>query len=102
MYAVIATGGKQYRVSEGDTIYIEKLDVEDGSNVSFDVLMIGTDDDIKVGNPTLDGANVEGKVVKQVKGQKIRIYKYKAKKNYHRRAGHRQKYSKVEIVSINA
>ena len=100
MYAVIVSGGKQYRVSQGDVIYVEKLDQEVDSTVSFDVLMLGGEDGVEVGTPTLAGAKVEGKVVAQVKGEKILIYKYKSKKNYHRRAGHRQPYTKVEITSI--
>lgn len=101
MYAIIATGGKQYRVSQGDVIYIEKINQDVDSTISFDVLMIGGDE-VKVGNPTVEGAKVEGKVVAQVKGEKIVIYKYKSKKNYHRKAGHRQPYTKVEITAINA
>lgn len=100
MYAVIVSGGKQYRVSQGDTIYVEKLDQEPASKVSFDVLMLGSEDGVEVGSPTLAGAKVEGKVVSQVKGEKIVIYKYKSKKNYHRKAGHRQNYTKVEITAI--
>ena len=100
MYAVIVSGGKQYRVSKGDVIYVEKLDQEVDSTVSFDVLMLGGEDGVEVGTPTLAGAKAEGKVVAQVKGEKILIYKYKSKKNYHRRAGHRQAYTKVEITSI--
>lgn len=100
MYAVIVSGGKQYRVSQGDVIYVEKLDQEAGSKVSFDVLMLGSDDSVEIGTPTLAGAKVEGTVVAQVKGEKIIIYKYKSKKNYHRKAGHRQAYTKVEITSI--
>ncbi len=100
MYAVIVSGGKQYRVSQGDTIYVEKLDQEPDSKVSFDVLMLGSEDGVEVGSPTLAGAKVEGKVVSQVKGEKIVIYKYKSKKNYHRKAGHRQNYTKVEITAI--
>ncbi|NLO84042.1 MAG: 50S ribosomal protein L21 [Clostridiales bacterium] len=100
MYAVILTGGKQYRVSQGDTIYVEKLDQEIDSKISFDVLMLGSEDSVEIGTPTLAGAKVEGKVVSQVKGEKIIIYKYKSKKNYHRKAGHRQQYTKVEITSI--
>ena len=100
MYAVIVSGGKQYRVSQGDVIYVEKLDQEVDSSVNFDVLMLGNEDGVEVGTPTLAGAKVEGKVVAQVKGEKILIYKYKSKKNYHRRAGHRQAYTKVEITSI--
>ena len=102
MYAIIAAGGRQYRVSEGDTIYIDKVAQEAESTISFDVLMIGGEGEVKVGNPIIDGAKVEGKVLAQVKGEKIAIYKYKSKKNYHRRAGHRQPYTKVEITSIKA
>lgn len=102
MYAIIAAGGRQYRVSQGDVIYIDKVDQEADSTISFDVLMIGGEDEIKVGNPVIEGAKVEGKVLGQVKGDKIMIYKYKSKKNYHRRAGHRQPYTKVEITAINA
>ena len=100
MYAIISAGNKQYRVSEGDTIYIDKVNQEDGSAISFDVLMVENNGEIKVGNPTVAGAKVEGKVVAQVKGEKIMIYKYKSKKNYHRRQGHRQPYTKVEITKI--
>ena len=100
MYAVIVSGGKQYRVAEGDVIYVEKLDMEPESTVSFDVLMVGDDDNVKVGSPLVDGAKVEGKIVAQTKGEKILIYKYKSKKNYHRKAGHRQPYTKVEITAI--
>ena len=102
MYAIISAGNKQYRVSVGDTIYIDKVNQEDGSAISFDVLMVENNGEIKVGNPTVEGAKVEGKVVAQVKGEKIMIYKYKSKKNYHRRQGHRQPYTKVEITAINA
>ena len=102
MYAIIAAGGKQYRVSEGDVIYVEKIDQEDGAVLSFDVLMVGGDGECKVGNPTVAGAKVEGKLVKQVKGQKIVIGKYKSKKNFDRKTGHRQPYTKVEITSVKA
>ena len=102
MYAIIATGGKQYRVSQGDVIYIEKIEKESGSSIDFDVLMLGGEDGIKVGSPILEGASVQGKVLDQVKGEKIVIYKYKSKKNYHRKAGHRQPYTKVEITSVIA
>ena len=100
MYAVIVTGGKQYRVSQGDIIYVEKLDQEIDSTVSFDVLMLGDGDNVEIGTPILSGAKVQGKVLGQVKGEKIVIYKYKSKKNYHRTAGHRQQYTKVEITEI--
>ncbi len=102
MYAIISAGNKQYRVSQGETIFIDKVNQEDGSVLSFDALMIADGDNIKVGNPTVAGAKVEAKIVAQVKGEKIKIYKYKSKKNYHRRAGHRQPYTKVEITAINA
>ena len=102
MYAIIATGGKQYRVSEGDVIYIEKIDAQVDSTVSFDVLLMGNDGDVKIGTPVVEGVKVEGKVVGQIRGEKIVVYKYKSKKNYHRRAGHRQPYTKVEITGINA
>ena len=102
MYAVIVSGGKQYRVTKGDTIYVEKLDQDNDSVISFDVLLLGSDEGVKVGNPTVAGAKVEGKILGQVKGEKIIIYKYKSKKNYHRKAGHRQNYTKVEITAINA
>ena len=102
MYAVIAAGGRQYRVSQGDVIYIDKVNQENDSKISFDVLMIGGEGDVKVGNPVLAGAKVEGKVLGQVKGQKIIVYKYKSKKNYARKQGHRQPYTKVEITGITA
>ena len=102
MYAIITAGNKQYRVSQGDVIYIDKVNQENDSTVTFDVLLVENEGEVKVGNPTVAGAKVEGKVVAQVKGEKIQIYKYKSKKNYHRRAGHRQPYTKVEITAINA
>ena len=100
MYAIIATGGKQYRVSEGDVIYIEKIDAEVDSTVSFDVLLVGNEGDVKVGTPVVEGVKVEGKVVGQIRGEKIIVFKYKAKKNYRRKQGHRQPYTKVEITKI--
>lgn len=103
MYAVIITGGKQYKVAEGDTIYIEKLDVEDGAAVSFDqVVMIGNGESVTVGAPTVAGATVSGTAVKTGKQKKIIVYKQKAKKNYRRKQGHRQPYTKVEITAIKA
>ena len=87
-------------MSQGDVIYVEKLDQEVDSKVSFDVLMLGSEEGVEIGTPTLAGAKVEGKVVAQVKGEKIIIFKYKSKKNYHRKAGHRQQYTKVEITAI--
>lgn len=100
MYAIIATGGKQYRVSEGDVIYIEKIDAQVDSTVSFDVLLMGNDGDAKIGTPVVEGVKVEGKVVGQIRGEKIVVYKYKSKKNYRRKQGHRQPYTKVEITKI--
>ena len=100
MYAIIATGGKQYRVTKGDVILIEKLDKEVNDVVSFDVLLIGTDDGITPGTPLVEGAKVEGKVLAQVKGEKIIIFKYKSKKNYRRKNGHRQPYTQIEITEI--
>ena len=102
MYAIISAGNKQYRVSQGETIYIDKVNLEDGAAISFDALLVENEGEDKVGSPVVEGAKVEGKVVAQVKGEKIRIYKYKSKKNYHRRAGHRQPYTKVEITAITA
>lgn len=100
MYAIIATGGKQYRISEGDVIYIEKIDAQVDSTVSFDVLLVGNDGDVKIGTPVVEGVKVEGKVVGQIRGEKIVVYKYKSKKNYRRKQGHRQPYTKVEITKI--
>ena len=100
MYAIIATGGKQYRVSEGDVIYIEKIDAQVDSTVSFDVLLVGNDGDVKVGTPIVEGVKAEGKVVGQVRGEKIVVFKYKSKKNYRRKQGNRQPYTKVEITKI--
>ena len=100
MYAIIATGGKQYRVSEGDVIYIEEIDAQVDSTVSFDVLLMGNDGDVKIGTPVVEGVKVEGKVVGQIRGEKIVVYKYKSKKNYRRKQGHRQPYTKVEITKI--
>ena len=103
MYAIIKTGGKQYKVAEGDSIVIEKLDAEEGTSVAFDqVLMVVTDGDVKVGKPTVANAKVTAKVDAQGKGKKIRIFKYKAKSNYHKRQGHRQPFTKVTIKKIEA
>lgn len=102
MYAVIETGGKQYKVSEGDVIFIEKLDAEAGAAVTFDkVLAVGEGADIKVGAPSVAGASVEASVVKNGKGKKIVVFKMKPKKGYRKKQGHRQAYTKVEIKKIN-
>ncbi len=101
MYAIIESCGKQYKVSEGDVVYFEKLDVEEGKKVTFDnVVLMSDDKNVKVGTPYVKGCKVEGTVVAHGKGKKIIVYKYKAKKNYRRTQGHRQPYTKVEIKSI--
>lgn len=103
MYAVIETGGKQYRVSTGDTIFVEKLDVNEGDEVVFDrVLLVSQDGKIQVGKPYVEGAKVVAKAVKQGKQKKIIVFKYKPKKGYRRKQGHRQPYTKVQIEKINA
>ena len=102
MYAIIETGGKQYKVSEGDVVFVEKLEVEEGAAVKIDkVLVVGNGADIKVGAPFVEGASVEAKAVKNGKEKKIIVYKYKPKKGYHKKQGHRQPYTKVEITAIN-
>ncbi len=102
MYAIIATGGKQYKVSEGDIITIEKLGVEAGENVTFDQVLAVSGDELKVGNPTVSGATVEASVVNEGRGKKIIVYKYKRKTGYHKKNGHRQPYTRVKIEKINA
>ena len=102
MYAIIVTGGKQYRVEQGDIVYIEKLDVEADSEVKFDqVLAIGEEGSGKVGAPVVEGASVVAKVVKTGKGKKLNILTYRPKKGSMVRKGHRQPYTKVEITAIN-
>lgn len=101
MYAVIATGGKQYRVEQGDIIQVEKLPVEPEESVEFEqVLLVSGEDGIKIGSPVVPGAKVVGKVLEQGKGPKIHGLRYRAKVNYRRRYGHRQPYTKVEIQDI--
>lgn len=103
MYAILKTGGKQYKVSEGDVIYVEKLGVEDGASVTFEeVLAVGEGDSLTVGAPFVAGATVTGTVEKTGKGKKINIFKMKPKKGYRRRQGHRQPYTKVTISAIKA
>ncbi|WP_248927394.1 50S ribosomal protein L21 [Paenibacillus hamazuiensis] len=103
MYAIIETGGKQYKVQEGDVLYIEKLEAGEGESVTFDrVLAVSKESGLVFGTPTVSGANVSAKVEKHGKGEKIIVYKYKAKKNYHKKQGHRQPYTKVVIEKIQA
>ena len=103
MNAIIVTGGKQYKVAEGDVVYIEKLDQEAGETVKFDqVLAIIDGDKATFGTPVVEGASVEATIVKNGKGKKIRIFKYNPKKGYRKRQGHRQPYTKVQIGTINA
>ena len=103
MYAIIETGGKQYKVQEGDTVYVELLKAEADDEITLDsVVALGTDDGIKVGAPYVDGASVTAKVVKNGKAKKITVMTYKPKKNEKRKLGHRQPYTKIEITAINA
>lgn len=101
MYAIIETGGKQYRVEEEKSIFVEKLNVNEGDKVSFDrVLFLANGEDVKVGSPVVEGAKVSAVVEKQVRGKKLVIFKFKAKKNYRKKKGHRQPFTKVKIESI--
>ncbi len=100
MFAVIETGGKQYKVENNDVIFVEKLDVEDGATVEFKVVAVSSDEGIKVGKPYVDGASVTAEVIKSAKGKKIYVETYKPKKGEKRKMGHRQPYTKVEIKSI--
>ena len=101
MYAVIESCGKQYKVAEGDVVFFEKLDAEAGKKVSFDkVVLVSDDEKVQVGNPYVKGVKVEGKVVSHGKGKKIIVFKMKAKKNERTKQGHRQPYTKVEITGI--
>ena len=103
MYAIIETGGKQYKVEAGDSVYIEKLDVTQDDEVSFDkVIAVGKDDGMTVGAPYVEGATVTAKVIKNGRAKKIVVFTYKSKKNEKRKKGHRQSYTKVEITAINA
>ena len=101
MYAIIESCGRQYKVAQGDVVFFEKLDAEEGKKVTFDhVVLVSDDKKVEVGAPYVKGVKVEGKVVSHGKGKKILVYKYKAKKNYRRTQGHRQPYTKVEITAI--
>ena len=101
MYAVIATGGKQYTVAEGDEIFVEKLGLEEGASVTFDQVLLVNDGKTRVGDPTVSGATVTGTVIKEGRARKIVVYKYKPKKGYHKKNGHRQPYTKVKIDKIS-
>jgi len=104
MYAVIQTGGKQYKVKEGETLKIEKLDVEPGKNIDLDVLMVADEEgkNVKVGTPILSGAKVTAKVLEQGRAKKIEVVKYKPKSRYKRTNGHRQPFTKIEITKVSA
>ncbi|MCP8688506.1 MULTISPECIES: 50S ribosomal protein L21 [Marinobacterium] len=103
MYAVIVSGGKQYRVQEGQTVRLEKLPAELGSSVEFDrVLLVGAGDDIKIGAPVVDGAKVTAEVVEHGRGKKVTILKFKRRKHHMKRQGHRQSFTEVKITGISA
>ena len=102
MYAIIATGGKQYKVAEGDIIKVEKLGVEAGETVTFDQVLAVNNGELAVGAPTVAGATVSGTVVKEGKAKKVIVYKYKRKSGYHKKNGHRQLFTEVKIDKINA
>ncbi|MGI6002002.1 MAG: 50S ribosomal protein L21 [Lachnospiraceae bacterium] len=102
MYAVIATGGKQYKVSEGDILRVEKLDADENGKIVFDQVLVVGGDEVKVGTPVVEGATVEATSLGNEKGKKIIVYKYKPKTGYHKKNGHRQTYTKVKIDKINA
>ena len=102
MYAIIETGGKQYKVANGDVVYVEKLEAENDATVDFKVVAVSTDDGFKVGAPYVDGAAVEAKVLKNGKAKKITVFTYKPKKGEKKKQGHRQPYTQVQIESIKA
>ncbi|MBT8041293.1 MAG: 50S ribosomal protein L21 [Xanthomonadales bacterium] len=103
MYAVFKTGGKQYRAATGDVIKVEKIEAEKGSTVELDqVLMVGEGEDVKIGAPFLDGGKVTAKIVDHGRGDKIKVVKFKRRKNYHRTMGHRQYFTQIEITGIDA
>lgn len=102
MFAIIKTGGKQYKVSEGDIIKVEKIEAEAGDKIEFDQVLMVAGDDVKVGSPVVEGAKVQAEVLDQKKDKKIVIFKFKAKKNYRKKKGHRQPYTLVKIEKIDA
>ncbi|MFK8792994.1 50S ribosomal protein L21 [Planococcus plakortidis] len=101
MYAIIETGGKQIKVEAGQEIYVEKVNAEAGDTVTFDKVLFVGGDNTKVGVPFVEGATVTAKVEKQGRGKKITVFKYKAKKNYHKKQGHRQPFTKLTVDAIN-
>ena len=102
MYAIVTSGGKQYKVAEGDSIKIEKIDAEIGSSVTFDQVLAVNNGELSIGCPTVEGATVSATVEKVGKGKKVIVYKYKSKTGYHKKNGHRQLYTQVKIDKINA
>ncbi len=100
MYAIIQTGGKQYKVQAGDEVLVEKLDIAEGEEVSFDVLLVSGDSGVQVGKPLVEGVKAKAKVLEHGKGKKVIVFKYKPKKDYRKKQGHRQPYTRVEILSI--
>ena len=102
MYAIIETGGKQYKVQYGDVIFVEKLAAEENETVNFQVVALGGEDGLKLGSPYVEGATVTGKVLKNGKAKKITVLTYKPKKGEKRKMGHRQPYTKVQIEAVNA
>ena len=103
MYAVIATGGKQYRVAKGDVIQVEKLDAEEGASIDFDnVLMVGEGEDVKIGAPYVEGSKVTATVTSQMRGEKIEIMKFRRRKHHQKKTGHRQYLTQIEINEITA
>ncbi len=102
MYAVIATGGKQYKVSEGDVIRVEKLGVEAGETYTFNQVLLVSGDEMKIGAPLVENATVEADVIDNIKSKKVIVYKYKRKTGYHKKKGHRQQLTAVKITKINA
>jgi len=102
MYAIIATGGKQYKVAEGDIIRVEKLGVEAGATYNFDQVLVVNNGEMKIGNPTVEGATVTASVIGDGRAKKVIVYKYKRKTGYHKKNGHRQSYTEVKIEKINA
>lgn len=102
MFAIIKTGGKQYKVSEGDVIKVEKIEAKSGDKIEFDQVLMVAGDDVKVGSPVVEGAKVQAEVLDQKKNKKVVIFKFKAKKNYRKKKGHRQPYTLVKIEKIDA